>query len=590
MKADAKWLEYIPRSILLLITGVSSLITVYRDIWWLEKVVFVFSCICATSLFLLIWYKLRRDFVLTVGRIDLLLLLFYTYIFITTIAVKNVEISDIKIYTFLSLLTYYIICRIILHNRDLLAFYLGSLFFVILINSVYGILQYVGIFPSYSAFFRITGTFLNPGIYGGFIAMGVPLALWRVRNSLHARPILLLNLVCLATIILSLILSESRAGILSAIISVTVFTYYFSKKKNLVSKSVMIYTAIGISVLCFCLAIVNLESILGRILVWRISLRMFFECPSIGHGYGQFPIQYGFNQAKFFELNESSTALKQIAGMNYYPFNEFLRILVENGVIGFFVFVIILYKTVLSLASSALNDQTAPIKIILSVLAGILTFAQFSYPFDNLALTMVFYSILAIAAAYDKHYEIQIGFVLKRILISTILILTTAGLFSSMQKIVAIYRWENAQKYLMFREQDSWDIYEAVYPRLSNNSTFLFNYGAELISFERYKKGIIILNQAKKYTNNVDVHLVLGDSYFAIGQTLMSEEEYKIANNMVPNLFKPLEKLLDLYLSINDIKKANLTANKILRQPIKVPSKEVLDIKARARKILIIKK
>lgn len=51
------------------------------------------------------------------------------------------------------------------------------------IEAVWGILQIYRLLPSYHANFLITGSFLNPGPFGGFLAICVPLAVYAFLNE-----------------------------------------------------------------------------------------------------------------------------------------------------------------------------------------------------------------------------------------------------------------------------------------------------------------------------------------------------------------------------------------------------------------------
>ena len=78
----------------------------------------------------------------------------------------------------IQLCTFWFILRILVHFFPLLKTGMPYLILLAgLVEAIWGLGQLYGYFPSKHALFKTTGSFLNPGPYGGFIALMFPLAL-----------------------------------------------------------------------------------------------------------------------------------------------------------------------------------------------------------------------------------------------------------------------------------------------------------------------------------------------------------------------------------------------------------------------------
>ena len=78
----------------------------------------------------------------------------------------------------IQLCTFWFILRILVHFSPILKTGMPYLILLAgLVEAIWGLGQLYGYFPSKHALFKTTGSFLNPGPYGGFIALMFPLAL-----------------------------------------------------------------------------------------------------------------------------------------------------------------------------------------------------------------------------------------------------------------------------------------------------------------------------------------------------------------------------------------------------------------------------
>ena len=71
----------------------------------------------------------------------------------------------------------------------------------------------------------------------------------------------------------------------------------------------------------------------ARLLIWRVSCRMFVESPVTGSGIASYASRYMDVQSEYFAENPQSPFL-DVAGNNHRAFNEFIRVGCEQGAVG----------------------------------------------------------------------------------------------------------------------------------------------------------------------------------------------------------------------------------------------------------------
>ncbi len=177
-------------------------------------------------------------------------------------------------------------------------------------ESCLGLVQMVGkaVWRNHSGFI-LTGTFNNPGPYGGFVAVGVAVAVgqialkhgWKSENMV-GKGELLLSVLTLILGILVLPASFSRAGWLALAVSLIVLGFREFHRSDFVKRHKLV-TVLAVSmVLLACVGAFALKpkSALGRLHIWRIECRAITEKPWLGHGHGTVLGVYGETQENFF--------------------------------------------------------------------------------------------------------------------------------------------------------------------------------------------------------------------------------------------------------------------------------------------------
>jgi O-antigen ligase len=225
----------------------------------------------------------------------------------------------------------------------------------------------------------VTGTFINRNYLAGYLLMVIPVSIgflfsrevvqenryggWRERLSSLDGKTLLIGFSVIV-MILGLIFTASRMGILSLLLSFSLVSFLFrnpEKGKRFSKTAVLIF---GLALLWA--AWIGLDAVIsrffsvsegfeGRWKIWVNTFQIFKDFPIIGSGLGTF--MYVFPVYRSF----------YIRGLVTHAENDFLQLLSEVGLIGvgllFLVFVFLFFRAILAIRSFHSSDSNKYIAI-----------------------------------------------------------------------------------------------------------------------------------------------------------------------------------------------------------------------------------
>jgi hypothetical protein len=160
-----------------------------------------------------------------------------------------------------------------------------------------------------------------------------------------------------------------------------------SKKTKLVS-----LLAFSLFLIILGLVVFNLkkDSANGRLFIWKRTIEIIKEEPLIGIGYGKFSSLYPICQANYLKENKTDTA-RFLANDINHPFNEYLHITTELGLVGLLFFLgifisIFLYKPKLNKINLACSGS----------IISFLILSLFTYPFKIFSIQFLLFLFLVI--------------------------------------------------------------------------------------------------------------------------------------------------------------------------------------------------
>lgn len=312
------------------------------------------------------------------------------------------------------------------------------------------------------------------------------------------------------------------------------------------------------------------QSANGRIIVWKTSLKMIADKPLTGFGKGGFAANYMYYQAEYMKSSASSRE-KRLAGSTHMAFNEPLRITVEYGFIGLFIYVIfviwILYPP---------KRQNFVIIISKSLLAGIIMWGMFAYP-DMVFPVCVLWVIGIICILNKKTEKTYIIFIHNKcfqtvatVIYCCIIVFLVGKLeikwqsYHGLYEGIKIHHSHNISKYAGYLAQYK--------EEMQDDIGFLYLYcqivKAAHIDME-FLNTVLLLERCFPTSN---LFMIKGDYLKEKGLWSDAEEDYKLAVNMEPSLQSPRARLAILYNEMGRKKEALIIVREILTEDIKIYS------------------
>jgi tetratricopeptide (TPR) repeat protein len=438
--------------------------------------------------------------------------------------------------------------------------------------------------PSNDSKFVITGSFDNPAGFAMVLAMGFPVSLF-----LHAEAKKIekyLTTVILMVIAIGIFLSGSRTGMLAIIISSVVLLLF---KTNIMSKFQQLrnYKLLTFLIMiCFVTSVAVLyhqkkDSANGRLLIWKVSSEMIKDKPVFGHGFRMFQAKYMDYQAEYFKNNPDSK-YAQLADNVKHPFNEFIKVAVEFGIVSLIV-VLSLFLFVLRQIIKSENENRG---LVFSGLASFMVLACFSYPLQYIAiwLMLAFYLALISPSKEIRIRNTPVS-IIARI---AVFIICVFSLFHVYQQIRTEIKWKTiAVNSLRGHTEEMLPEYEKLYSTLlKRNPFFLYNYGAEMNFAGKFDESIDILTKCQQRFNDYDLQILLADNYYKKGETEKAIEIYLYASFMIPCRFLPIYQLFEIYRNAGQKDMAVKYANEIVNKKVKIPSLTVNSIKSEAKEYI----
>jgi O-antigen polymerase len=198
---------------------------------------------------------------------------------------------------------------------------------------------------------------------------------------------------------------------------------------------------------------------------------MLKDKPLTGFGHKGFQANYMNYQAQYFEQNPDSR-FKQLADNVTHPFNEFIKIAVNYGVIG-----LLLYALLISIIFRKLFKSKHPQKnILFGVFVSFITLSFFSYPLQYVPIWLLL-SYLTLVVFSEWLPERKLSLIIRIPIIGGCFL----GIIFFSLRMNHELEWKDiAVKSLQGKTKLMLPKYEELYPYLKYNSLFLYNYGAEL--------------------------------------------------------------------------------------------------------------
>jgi len=518
---------------------------------------------------LLLTYYRKHFFYLT--SIDI-----FAFLFLISVSIGCFynQLDYRSLYPILIWSSYYMLIRIAIDNINIRTF-LNGLFLIMLLVSFYSLLQQIGILPND---FRIqlnnTGFFIHTAPLAGYLAACIPLSLY-VHRQLKSRYFKVINIIFFCINLMVIIITQSRAAFL-AVLSVGVILSYFSFRTYLHRKRSLIVLLSLVPVGLYLLYMIRPVSALGRLFVWKVSLNMVTENPFTGTGTGQFKTKYIQHQAHYF-INQGTCYEKLNAQVVLYPFNEFIRITLENGFIGILLFLCVLF---ICFKKLYLNHTQLNALIVITCLVSLTIFSFFSYAYEILPIGLLLTTFIALTSnLYGKK--------IVRCNVSGNILLVSLCLCSYfvVTDLINAKKWE---EYIhSVKHTANLNKLRNIYSSFNNYGPFLYDFGAELVKQKELNEATIILAKSIQLSNYPNQYDFLAHCYENTNQLEKAKQVYLLRYYAEPSQLYYLHKLFKLAIKCKRPADAYHWAKQILDTKCIDASKQNAHIIEQSRKYII---
>lgn len=410
----------------------------------------------------------------------------------------------------------------------------------------------------------IEGIFHNTGIWGGFVALcsifvgGTVLFL--VKRYQMALWLLFMLLIYFTYE------SESRAAWMAIILSLLYFLYV-KYERNVIGIVGLLIGFILFSIVCFPkIYHLKTESAMGRVYIWKTSLPIIKEHFLLGTGQGGFQVHYMKKQAACLQ-KDTMSRFTRIAGETDNPFNEFIKITVEYGIVGLILFMILLYHVFHKNPNRSFC--TIPLK---GVLIGILVFAFFSYPFMYVQFQLLF--ILCLAGISHNYTENVMK--LKVLRHTTwIIILSLIVAFPILRYYYCALRWECCVNQKTLSDDEKMEEMAVLYPVLKANAAFLTYYAYLYSERGNYINSVSKWKESLNYKVSYRQYISLGQDLERMGEYDEAEAYWEMASYMIPSRFTPIYLQIEMAMRLKRYGKADRLITLFMMKDKKVDSPQL---------------
>lgn len=510
----------------------------------------------------------------------------------------------VNYYLIIQFFVFYLLARLLfmVSQKWMLLIVISFISFLCVKESFLGVTQLFGHRSSNHYLYALTGSFKNPGPYGGFLAICISLLTayhvkYNNQTQKHISKLLYWGASTIAIVALIILPStQSRSAILAlgcGMILLASGTERIRVKIKPFLKRYGLWITLGLAIIGTGAYLFKKPSADGRLFMDKICIKAMCENGWKGAGIGHLGGAYGKAQASYFkkQIEEKGKDDLDWRAINEHDritadcpdnaFNEYLFIGVEAGPIVMLLFIgIIVSAIIISFKRGTIWCYG---------MTTFAVFAMFSYPL-HVKQFQILFPILLAACVSDRQQnaEDQSGnkeesffknkYNLAGIVTMVAILMTLSTIIILKLPKVRLYKqaetaWKKAERWhkMEYYEYVVEDC-DTLLPHMKHDYHFLFAYGQSLNKTGNYEKSDSILKMGTEISSDPMFWNVMGNNSLALGKYSEAEDRYKHAFYMVPNRLYPLYLLAKIYHHEGDTAKFMYMADKIASFPPKVES------------------
>lgn len=443
----------------------------------------------------------------------------------------------------------------------------ATVLFSSLTLSFYGYLQYFGVLPTFHEDYSITGPFYNPAPYGALICFFISI-MTTIATENFQKCYRYTSFIFICFSMPALILSNSRAAWMACLITTTIIIVskykirirnFSNLKRNILNISIFfIFIILGLSFYH-----IRPDSVKGRVFIWKIASEMIIANPVTGTGYNGVQANYMNYQYEYFKQEKGNDTEKSLAGNVVSVYNEPIRIMIEYGLVGFILYVLIIYFVLFRTTTLSAISLAAKMVILTYIIFG-----MFSYPNRVFSLQVVL--IIALACLLNEQKRCAKTLYIskfRQIIAKNIFITISLLLFVTV--ILFHYSYQKFQCILKNRPIEiSYNLNNLNFV-ITNDYLLLVNYCIIVKDIAEENLLLEKLNKAILLSPSSILYRMKGDYLYQKEDYIEAEKAYWKAHYMVPSNLLMQIKLVRLYVRLNKITEAKKLARSFLQEKAK---------------------
>lgn len=439
----------------------------------------------------------------------------------------------------------------------------------------------------------ISGSFHAVTEFALLLALFLPAVFYRLlwlldwkRQNWANRILAVLSLFGFIAISVMIVVTCCRSAWIAASFGCMVTLYMFLSKQLALFKpkaTHLIGLCTGILLLIASVYPFKKNSADGRSLIWKVTIEELAGNPLAALSrHPTFSVFYGEAQEKYFKTKMRSERERMLAGAPDYAYNEFLQMIVEQGLLVSLLFSVLLFLTFRNLWKSPFAESVP----LSGGMSAWLAAALFSYPLRCYTPCLLFclYLLCAWSLSFRKQWS-QIAF---------IAIGESCCLYFLMQRFdktrlhqLAMQQYVQIENVQRNRQSEKLArCYKNLFPYLLDEPSFTLDYALFLYELKHYAEARKILNVAQQRCGDAAFWVVEGQCYQAERKWHKAESCYMKAFYRIPHKVTPLFLIMNIYKLTGEHKKMKDMARKIVKMRPKIKSKRFDNIQKEASQVL----
>ena len=498
------------------------------------------------------------------SSIDVLVLLYSLYLLVNVVFVSHYPLAHQTMMIGQCVLLYVFVRLIITDGGNVSQAMICFMMMAGVYESVLGMMQLMGIKDTYTDSMQVTGTFFNSGPLGIYIAVMLSICTChylRTRNKIIGFAVVVMLMGLCAT-------WSRTAWLAYGIVLILLF-------KSLVIRHWRIALLLFVGII-ITLYFVKQGSADSRALMNIVAFKEWKLHPWWGYGLGGYVHALAHGQIEFFRIH-SDSAYVACTGATNLAFNEYLKVMVEQGLIG-----LVFMLSILGFSLFRLYRKHSPFFYAMFALCFA---ALFSYPFHLFPFMLLITLFVAIAAD-GENCDMEIGLGRKVLAVASLIIFISFSFFVNREVDRRVEISNDAKSFSYMHNAAFIDDYFELLPWMNDDREYLFNFGKVLREAGRYNDSNAILRMETKLDTDPMAYVLMGRNYEDLNLYDEADSLYRMAFLLQPNRIYPLYRQLKLYEKMGSETRIMQKAHEMASFNPKIMSPAVDEMKGEALKFL----